>query len=167
MRGRSIRLGMKHSCDASVWAQVTVTESAFATNFVYDTANWGRNYLGGGGLYVYGEAVLTMNSSTFKSNGAEVGGGAVVRGNCTVNIAHCSFEDNLAVYSGGGMAISVSMSGGITQRAGQNERVPRVPCVRAIRVQQTAPARADCCTWKEVYLFLCRKRWIVGSESTC
>lgn len=91
-------------------SQVRVEASIFDGNFVSDVDSWDRNFHDGGGLSLFGEAMLTVKSSTFRANGAEGGGGLMVRGNCTVTLEDSTFEDNLASYQGGGMAISVSVT---------------------------------------------------------
>lgn len=84
-------------------------ETTFEDNLVSDKTSWTTfGYYAGGGLYVYGAEGVTVRSSTFMANGAEVGGGIAVRGNSTVAVGNSSFEGNLAFDSGAGMVVMVS-----------------------------------------------------------
>jgi len=78
--------------------------SDFTGNSVGVQDEWdGWNYRQGGGLYVTGQADVTLDSCNFTGNGAEYGGGACFRGNTTVAVESCLFEGNLAGQGGGGV----------------------------------------------------------------
>lgn len=84
-------------------------ESVFEGNFVSDVGSWGSgfNLDEGGGLAVYGEARISVRSSSFFRNGAENGGAMVIRGNNTVVVQDCLIEGNLANKYGGGVVLTV------------------------------------------------------------
>lgn len=60
----------------------------------------------GGGILVKSAAKLTVNSSTFKGNSAEIGGG--IFNDSTLKVNNSIFDDNSATYSGGGIYNSYS-----------------------------------------------------------
>lgn len=87
---------------------MVVVDATFERNFVSSSVFWSDNFFPGGGMSVFGEAIVTIGSSRFYGNGASRGGGLIIRGNNTVTVDGCVFEENLAMVAGGGMFISVS-----------------------------------------------------------
>lgn len=88
-------------------------DSVFTGNFVSDIASWSSvfNYYDGGGVVVYGDgASISLASSEFTGNGAEMGGAASFEGNNTITVKGCRFEDNLANNAGGAVAVRVRTS---------------------------------------------------------
>lgn len=84
--------------------------SSFTDNYVSDAASWTEywNFANGGGVYIYGEARISLRSSIFRGNGAEHGGGTAFLGNHTVTVENCLFDENLSNNEGGGMMVAVS-----------------------------------------------------------
>lgn len=94
------------------YPKVDIIDSSFTDNYVSDADTWsGYAYDGipaGGGLYIYGEASISLRASLFSGNGAKYGGGAKLTGNHTVTVEECLFDENLSNNEGAGMSVSVS-----------------------------------------------------------
>lgn len=86
---------------------MNVVDSVFEDNLVSENSTWLNNVYYGGGLYLFGEASVTVRSSNFSRNGAEKGGGILMRGNLTVNVEDSLFQDNIASSYGGGVFLTV------------------------------------------------------------